>query len=1036
MVVASAVTPPLISIKVDNDDQPLHITPSVRQSREVISAVNELAKGYNGHDLEDVSRLEAKKLPLLLSASCCDCALVDNVVKLFSLLADENPNEDDAVLEHIEVGLILLTDCSKSAKLSRAWKLLGEMYEKDEYNNVNDDASSASTDDILFNNESLKALLGSFLTAILACLQKTLKFTTRQYYEIVTSCADYVAGKVVEFLGKTNEISFDEFSDFYNSGGFEWAPWIEILDLRKWLVMEDADDSSSVASTTSATSDAVDADSYTSSPSTDMKIVSFEFPLPRSNENLKISITHADMKLLKRVTTRTHLIDRSAEEVATLLMEASDDEGKLSKARFDECIRALVPGSDLSNEERTEFSVFLSCLFYCFDLADENEVNVLDFASGFTLLCGGNKSEKLTLAFDLVGGGKPLNRKGMYRFFRNFLTLLVGITYTESEKIKPMSHEVWAKLVEAIEYGADWTASNLFKRGDDTDFVTFEGFAEWYRLGGFEVAPWLELLDLSKFFSLTAVATAAPSSASSSSSATSCVSVVYTFPIADNDSLVITDDDVDYVYRVLVGSTSFMLLTPQEMLEVLGRFTNWEEDMSEENFIACLAELVKNVTGTSMTTEVQHVFSNLFKSYNFSVNDGSVSIVELLVGLTVICSGKKSSKLQFAFEMFDVDSDGRLTALEVFLFFRSFLVMIFSCTTQGLEMTGGKRHTVITNTAKMVTEFLFLGNKSGTVSFDEFGDWYNGGGFEVAPWLELLDVHKWMNGDDSDKDDGEEYYDDNGDAFDYMPLPPFPQTSPPKPCANANADANANANANAITSSNSALEFLLSTNTLSGGIVVQMSSHVINSVYHLLTSTNLHKTTFSNVGNVLLQCDSDGAISKSDFDTCIRTVLPGTMMTKQQRLDATVLFNKVFRAFDRESSGTVDTSEFATGFSLLCGGNKSDKLLWGWKVIDADEDGMLGRRDLWKFFRSYLTVLMALSTSSDLKDTIELKKFIDTVDAGSVWASQQVFEGVGGRNSHNKRLISFDELADWYSREPNKTPWIELLDVKKWVVDN
>ena len=136
MVVASAVTPPLISIKVDNDDQPLHITPSVRQSREVISAVNELAKGYNGHDLEDVSRLEAKKLPLLLSASCCDCALVDNVVKLFSLLADENPNEDDAVLEHIEVGLILLTDCSKSAKLSRAWKLLGEMYEKDEYNNV------------------------------------------------------------------------------------------------------------------------------------------------------------------------------------------------------------------------------------------------------------------------------------------------------------------------------------------------------------------------------------------------------------------------------------------------------------------------------------------------------------------------------------------------------------------------------------------------------------------------------------------------------------------------------------------------------------------------------------------------------------------------------------------------------------------------------------------------------------------------------------------------------------------------------------
>ena len=235
--------------------------------------------------------------------------------------------------------------------------------------------------------------------------------------------------------------------------------------------------------------------------------------------------------------------------------------------------------------------MFLSCLFYCFDLSDRNEVNVLDFASGFTLLCGGNKSEKLTLAFDLVGGGQPCNRNGMYRFFRNFLSILVGVTYTESEKISPMSHQVWAKLVEAIEYGAEWTASNLFERGDDMAVVTFEDFAEWYRVGGFEIAPWLELLDLTKFFSLTADNEEEKEEkddyeyedgeGDEFKDDDDEGDVVYAFPIANNSSLVITESDIDYIYRVILGSTSFSILAPQDMLQVLGRFTKWEENMSQ-----------------------------------------------------------------------------------------------------------------------------------------------------------------------------------------------------------------------------------------------------------------------------------------------------------------------------------------------------------------------------------------------------------------------------------------------------------------------
>ena len=29
------------------------------------------------------------------------------------------------------------------------------------------------------------------------------------------------------------------------------------------------------------------------------------------------------------------------------------------------------------------------------------------------------------------------------------------------------------------------------------------------------------------------------------------------------------------------------------------------------------------------------------------------------------------------------------------------------------------------------------------ISYEEFGNWYNAGGYTVAPWLELLDLSKW-----------------------------------------------------------------------------------------------------------------------------------------------------------------------------------------------------------------------------------------------------------------------------------------------------
>ena len=60
----------------------------------------------------------------------------------------------------------------------------------------------------------------------------------------------------------------------------------------------------------------------------------------------------------------------------------------------------------------------------------------------------------------------------------------------------------------AVQNGATWTIGHYLKHFEKINGKaegkshTFESFADWYTAGGYNVAPWLELLDLKKLLSL------------------------------------------------------------------------------------------------------------------------------------------------------------------------------------------------------------------------------------------------------------------------------------------------------------------------------------------------------------------------------------------------------------------------------------------------------------------------------------------------------------------------------------------------------
>jgi Ca2+-binding EF-hand superfamily protein len=88
----------------------------------------------------------------------------------------------------------------------------------------------------------------------------------------------------------------------------------------------------------------------------------------------------------------------------------------------------------------------------------------------------------------------------------------------------------------------------------------------------------------------------------------------------------------------------------------------------------------------------------------------------------------------------------------------------------------------------------------------------------------------------------------------------------------------------------------------------------------------------------------------------------------------TYALDSLFAAFDRNEDGCVDVVDFGVGFTMLASGSKSDKLSLAFRLFDADGDGFLTKLELWKFFRSFLTMLVAIAKSPVSDEDIGLSE--------------------------------------------------------------
>jgi len=524
-----------------------------------------------------------------------------------------------------------------------------------------------------------------------------------------------------------------------------------------------------------------------------------------------IDITEENLIMLRNLVRRTGFASLTPQHVESLMMKHSRKTKHkygetiyiISRSQFGKFIREIIPkesSKHFDNVEIENFSNYFTNFFTCFDYSwselNKDEVNAKELLVGFSFLFAGNKSSKLAAAYEMLDVDRVgyLTQRGLMQYLRSYLTMLAGISLLSSNK--KTTTQIRKGLMStkrddaflAVENGAKWTLSHFTKafeqdnmnistyRGNRNNNVTFEDFAKWYTEGGYTVAPWLELLDLQKFLSLigneSSTKNYPPDPVDQS-----LAEVLFTFPLANKRSLVVLRDDAHYVQSV-VNELGLLSLTSEDIWSVLysdlskstaegglikpGKKKSIRMEVDQMTFVNCMMRIL-NGTGkmkhNSSWTDFspEETLKNFYLSFDLAETK-QVPLNQLMGGLTLLCGGKKSSKLMFSFNLFGGDEvckdEGRRKAAlvqnDIFLFFRSFLIVMFSCCNQSLSLTADAVTQYISDTAKSVADDVtayWKAKKVNKVTFENFSEWYNEGGFETAPWLELLDLNKWVLAD-------------------------------------------------------------------------------------------------------------------------------------------------------------------------------------------------------------------------------------------------------------------------------------------------
>jgi hypothetical protein len=244
--------------------------------------------------------------------------------------------------------------------------------------------------------------------------------------------------------------------------------------------------------------------------------------LYRRNAKHIVSISAETVYTVRQVSSHSGLSNIEPESIFQAILATCTSDSLLSRKQYDRFIARIHPdrrkqyfadvqaqvsrGEPPSSPFSEKNADIFGALFDVFDRTGKGIVDASEIAIGLGVLCAGSKSSKLAAAFDLLDEQErgTLSRRSVWKYFRSFICALLTLSgaaleLTQDEAIRIADSTALFACDSVLTSVAQVNANEGGGSQIANSAATFDDIADWYGSAGYSIAPWLELLDMSKW---------------------------------------------------------------------------------------------------------------------------------------------------------------------------------------------------------------------------------------------------------------------------------------------------------------------------------------------------------------------------------------------------------------------------------------------------------------------------------------------------------------------------------------------------------
>lgn len=410
-----------------------------------------------------------------------------------------------------------------------------------------------------------------------------------------------------------------------------------------------------------------------------------------ATETDEVAPSWQNLEEVKRVLS---LHTQSVAHVIEALAEAAVEEGWVSRAGYLAQLRTVARVTVGVDAARAHYLAMR--LFALFDPQESGRVDFVELACGVSVLCSGDRAEKIYAIFGLFGGSATAEE----------LLLYMASVFKVLTEFEPRAMHAMSSSIEQL---AVSTVVSCFRAcGINPDgHITAEVFVEWYLAGHHDAQTQL-----------------GDASVAENAEAGAAVDVgdgIVVDTRGGSGAADVQDNLGPLQLSMVKAATRLREHNVEEVIEAFAAVTNPDGHLTRRSFYSVLEMFAMPETAPHAAL-LRDIADRLFDAFdNDDSSLGLIDFAEVAAGISVLCGGSVEEMVESAFGLFDFEGDGFLYRIEFELYVLSVLRVLFVAESSLAERASLSAADI----ASMMADSMYGDDPDGRLSLADFKQWYD-----------------------------------------------------------------------------------------------------------------------------------------------------------------------------------------------------------------------------------------------------------------------------------------------------------------------